>query len=455
MRKIIWLALVALMLGQPLPAQTLAPAGALQFLVDYARFRQDDKSGYLEVYYSFHPRLLTFMQQQGKFHAGIALSTRLLQAGADKAVADKNMSLHLAEADTAATWYRFPFVTQTGFVLPHGDYTLEVTAVDSLAPNRKVTAKAQVNIPVYGAAVTLSDLELCKKIAPSQSKADLFYKNALEVVPQPEPLFGVSTSPVLFYYAELYRLAPNASYTINTQIADSDGKVVYEKPREQKYSGSSGMIVDNKMVTALPSGKYHLRCIISDQAGAELAKSEKTFFILNPHIQVAALSGIDQMRKEFSALSDEELSVEFRTAQYLASTEEKKMFGQLSSVDAKREFLAKFWADAEQGLAGKPALRRAEYLRRVKLANQEYGAFGKEGWRTDRGRVLILYSRPDEVERYPAETNSKAYEVWRYFQIEQGVEFVFIDRNGYGEYLLVHSTKRDELHDNLWERLLQ
>lgn len=455
MRKIIWLALAALMLGQPLPAQTLAPAGALQFHVDYARFRQDDKSGYLEVYYSFHPRLLTFTQQQGKFHAGIALSTRLLRAGAEQAVADKNMALHLAEADTAATWYRFPFVTQTGFVLPQGDYTLEVTAVDSLAPNRKVTAKAQVNIPAYGPAVMLSDLELCKKIAPSQNKADLFYKNALEVVPQPEPLFGVSTSPVLFYYAELYRLTPNTSYTIKTQIVDSDGKIVYEKPREQKYSGSSGMIVDNKMVTALPSGKYSLRCIVADQAGVELTKSEKTFFLLNPHVQVAALSGIEQMRKDFSALSEEELSAEFRTAQYLALAEEKKIFGQLTSADAKREFLAKFWADAEQGRADKPAIRRVEYLRRVKMANQEYSALGKEGWRTDRGRVFILYSKPDEIERYPAEVDSKAHEVWRYFSIEKGVEFVFIDRNGYGEYLLVHSTKRDELHDDLWERLLQ
>lgn len=455
MRKIIRLVLVALVLGQPLPAQTLAPAGALQFHVDYARFRQDDQSGYLEVYYSFHPRLLTFMQENGKFHAGIALSTRLLRAGAEEAVADKNMALHLAEADTAATWYRFPFVTQTGFVLPQGDYTLEVTAVDSLAPNRKVTAKAQVNIPAYGPAVMLSDLELCKKIAPSQNKTDLFYKNALEVVPQPEPLFGVSTSPVLFYYAELYRLTPNLSYSINSQILDSDGKVVYEKSREQKYAGSSGMIVDNKMVTALPSGKYHLRCVVSDQAGAELARSEKTFFTMNPHVQPAVVSVADQMRNEFAGLSEEELAAEFRAAQYLASPEDKKTFVQLSSADAKRDFLAKFWAEAERGRADKPAIRRADYLRRVKLANQEYSAFGKDGWRTDRGRVLILYSRPDEIERYPAETNSKAYEVWRYFQIEQGVEFIFIDRNGYGEYLLVHSTKRDELRDDLWERLLQ
>ncbi len=455
MRKIIGFTLLALLLGQPTQAQTLAPVGALQFHVDFARFRQDDKSGYLEVYYSFHPRLLTFMQQQGKFHAGIALSTRILQADADAVVADKNIMLHLAEADTSATWYRFPFVTQTGFVLPHGEYALEVTAIDSLAPGRKVSAKALVNISAYGATPTLSDMELCKKIAPSQSKNDLFYKNGLEVVPQPEPLFGVSTSPVLFYYAELYRLAPNTSYIIKTQIVDSDGKIIYEKPREQKYTGSSGMIVDNKMVTALPSGRYNLRCIVADQAGAELTKSEKAFFVLNPHVQVAALSGIDQMRKEFSGLSDEELSAEFRTAQYLALTEEKKIFGQLTSVEAKREFLAKFWADAEQGRADKPAIRRAEYLRRVKMANQEYSALGKEGWRTDRGRVFILYSKPDEIERYPAEVDSKAHEVWRYFSIEKGVEFVFIDRNGYGEYLLVHSTKRDELHDDLWERLLQ
>jgi hypothetical protein len=32
---------------------------------------------------------------------------------------------------------------------------------------------------------------------------------------------------------------------------------------------------------------------------------------------------------------------------------------------------------------------------------------------------------------------------------------VFIDRSGFGEYVLVHSTKRGEIRDDEWKRLLQ
>jgi hypothetical protein len=79
----------------------------------------------------------------------------------------------------------------------------------------------------------------------------------------------------------------------------------------------------------------------------------------------------------------------------------------------------------------------------------------KEGWRTDRGRVYLLYGEPDHVLRVPSECNSKPYQTWYYYGIEKGVEFVFVDRLGNGDYQLVHSTKRGELQDETWQRYLQ
>lgn len=102
-----------------------------------------------------------------------------------------------------------------------------------------------------------------------------------------------------------------------------------------------------------------------------------------------------------------------------------------------------------------PRFTRAEYLRRVEKASQRYRAFSKPGWRTDRGRVNILYGEPDEMERVPNSENSKPYEIRKYLQIEIGVEFVFVDRSGFGEYVLVHSTKRGELKDEGWQRFLR
>jgi hypothetical protein len=80
---------------------------------------------------------------------------------------------------------------------------------------------------------------------------------------------------------------------------------------------------------------------------------------------------------------------------------------------------------------------------------------GIDGWRSDRGRVYILYAEPDEIERFPSSENAKPYEIWYYHQIEGSVQFIFVDRTGFGNYRLVHSTKRGELQDEEWERNLR
>ncbi len=435
--------------------QTLAPAGNLSLSLDYARFRHDDRSGYVEVYYSFLPSLLTFEISEGKYHGGIELSTRIINTATQAVAAEKKAPLQIAEADTAAAWYRYPFITQNGFQLPHGKYRMEVSATDAKAAGRKVEVKAEFEIAAYPARAALSDLQLCKKISPSQNKEDLFYKNTLEVVPQPSVLFGVATSPVVFHYAELYHVAPGEVYFLKTQLLDGDGKIVGEKSEEKKYAGQTGLVVGNKMVTALPTGKYTLRCAIAGADQTELARTEKIFFILNPHIQAATIDASTVLSKELERSTLKQLDEEFQSAKYLATAEESKVFSQLTTVEAKRQFLVKFWQEVEPGRSERPPIKRAEYLQRVRLATKEFTAFGKEGWRTDRGRVMAVYGPPDEIQRAPAETNSKANETWRYFLLDGGAEFIFIDRSGYGDYQLVHSSKRGELKDPDWQRFLQ
>ena len=158
---------------------------------------------------------------------------------------------------------------------------------------------------------------------------------------------------------------------------------------------------------------------------------------------------------EFVGLSNDELVDEFREAKYIASSSDINTFEKLTTMESRREFLANFWTDVESGRRGHSDFTRSLYLERVITANQRYKALGKKGWLTDRGRVFILYAEPDEVERFPSSENSKSYEIWHYYQIEGGVQFIFIEISGFGDYTLVHSTKRGELQDERWDRYLQ
>ena len=66
--------------------------------------------------------------------------------------------------------------------------------------------------------------------------------------------------------------------------------------------------------------------------------------------------------------------------------------------------------------------------------------------------TYLKYGEPDEIERNPAQADARPYEIWHYYSIESGVIFIFAELEGYGEYTLIHSTKRGELSDNKWKR---
>ena len=61
-----------------------------------------------------------------------------------------------------------------------------------------------------------------------------------------------------------------------------------------------------------------------------------------------------------------------------------------------------------------------------------------------------MFGEPDDRDSHPIDSHAKPYEIWSYRNIEGGVEFVFVDRSGLGEYALVHSTLRGEVNNPDW-----
>jgi GWxTD domain-containing protein len=158
------------------------------------------------------------------------------------------------------------------------------------------------------------------------------------------------------------------------------------------------------------------------------------------------------------SMDESELDREFDWARYEARDVEKDQYAKLgkmkdkpteaeqkATLDAKRKFLSDFWRHRPLGV-------REEYLARVAYANANFRQLAREGYRSDRGRVHIMYGMPDDFERHPNETETRPYEIWNYNNIQGGVYFVFVQKNTAGDYELVHSTHRNELHDENWNR---
>jgi GWxTD domain-containing protein len=435
-------------------SQRIEPSGSFVLNFDYARFRNDSATCYLELYYGFYPKLLTYDFSDGRFHGGVKLWTVLRNTATSVPVINEAVLLPFTAKDTSAESFRYTFVTQGGYAVPFGDYIVEITAADSLNPSRRDSLRLTLEARQSPAGIAVSDLELCSTIKESQQRSDAFYKNSLEVVPNPTLVFGVTSNPIVFNYAEVYNLDPDRTYTVKTQVIDAAKKTVRESSKTRKYGIKSAVEVGTTNITSLQSGRYQFRLAFFE-GEREVASSVKTFFVYNPHIQAASVSNVSAKAHELAGLSNEELADEFRKSKYMATDQEIQMFGQISNPDGRREFLAKFWNEVEEGKQGRQPIRRIDYLRRVNAANQRFRTMSKDGWLTDRGRVFILYGEPDEIQRFPSSEENKPYEIWRFYQVENGVQFVFVDRTGFGDYALVHSTARGELRDDAWERFLR
>jgi GWxTD domain-containing protein len=127
----------------------------------------------------------------------------------------------------------------------------------------------------------------------------------------------------------------------------------------------------------------------------------------------------------------------------LISAQERDAFERLRTDEERLKFIEQFWLRRDP-TPGTPANEfREEYYRRIVEANQRFTS-GIAGWRTDRGRVLIMHGLPDQLESHPegrryrrrdGTTAVLPYEMWQYRFIEGVganviVEFVDIEANG-------------------------
>ena len=70
------------------------------------------------------------------------------------------------------------------------------------------------------------------------------------------------------------------------------------------------------------------------------------------------------------------------------------------------------------------------------MANANYGFLRRQGWETDRGRILVIYGVPDQIEDYPFALETYPSQVWHYYRKGRYRKFIFIDDNHDGDYRL-------------------
>jgi GWxTD domain-containing protein len=148
--------------------------------------------------------------------------------------------------------------------------------------------------------------------------------------------------------------------------------------------------------------------------------------------------------------SKDELIDEFNKSSYIAIDQEIDIFEELDEEGMKR-FLPEFWRRRDPDPTTEINEYKNMYFANLEYAELNYSNAFKEGWKTDRGRVLLIYGKPDEVERFPSSMDTTPYEIWQYYSLEGGSHFIFADLTGHGSFELLHSNYRNEIKDPTWQ----
>jgi GWxTD domain-containing protein len=142
---------------------------------------------------------------------------------------------------------------------------------------------------------------------------------------------------------------------------------------------------------------------------------------------------------------------------YIISDEEKSVFKNLKNEEERESFVEQFWSRRNPDPRSYDNVFKEEHYRRIAYANQHF-ASGIPGWRTDRGRIYIMFGKPDELESHPTggtydrptyegggTTSTYPFEKWWYRHIDgvgDDIEIEFVDKAMAGEYRM--AMTRDE-----------
>jgi GWxTD domain-containing protein len=430
--------------------------------VDYGRFFGNDTLTYVEVYYAIAENTITYRQSGDKFVGGVNMHA-VVKKG-EMVVHQQEWTAPHAVDDTSHIHAGNNIVGLASFALADGKYECEVRAYDFYNQERADTILFSLPIQNFPTnRISLSDIEICTSIRQMQpDSANVFYKNTLEVIPNVATVFG-SSLPKLHFYLEAYNLAllKADQYVVRVVVANAAGEEVFQHQRTKRRPGNSSVEVGAIEVSALAGGTYTMKFFLLDTTTNIAYTSSKKFFMYRPgeKTQISASGSLQVTESEFAIMEESELDEDFRSARYISMDSEIKEYEALSRTNdeksrlaAKRNFLYSFWKKRAEG-AG--TLSRKVYMQRVENANDRFSGSFRKGWHTDRGRVSILYGEPSEIDRYPSTPESNPYEIWTYHQIQGGVVFVFVDRSGFGDWTLVHSTHRSELRDDNWQQYVR
>ncbi len=449
----------------------------------YSKFYTPTDGSYVETYLSVFGNSVEYVKlPNGKFQGKVGVS---LVFSKDSAVVnfDKYELLSPEIDDTSSI--TFNFLDQQRFVLPNGEYNLEIKISDLNSKYVPDASNQTIVINFPEDKVSVSGIQLVESYTET-TEPNVLSKSGYDLVPYVTPFLPDNVN-LLTFYSEIYNtdkvLGADGKFLVNYYLESYETGKKLNKFTSFKRADAKpvNIIFANFNVSELPSGNYRLVVEARNRNNEVIASNRLFFQRSNPdvpvdysdydgvsveHSFVTKITSYDTLRLYIDYLGPISTSMELNFVNYQIDKGN-------ADLETMQRYFFNFWMDRDEL---NPEYAWKKYLSSVELVNEQFGApgnKGKKGYQTDMGRVFLKYGPPNTIADRPfdASTSGMAisdggggpgdagtvpYQIWHYYTLEKlnlrNSKFVFANINlALFDYKLIHSNVPGEINNANWQ----
>ncbi len=317
-------------------------------------------------------------------------------------------------------------------VIP-GNYSLVVTVTDTGNGKQGVVTRDLT----VGSVGVLSEIELARAIIPSpEESTNPLRKGEVLIFPAADGGYTLPEEHMAYYYIEIYNLGGN-SVQLQGRLETSSGETIFARPWVSitipEGTGAVGLVDSLDLRVVRNSGLH--RIVFSMVAQNDTLEADK-YLIVSRYLE----SEVDLISEAVGELDEIPYPNHFGL---ILLPNEADIYNSLDE-DARKSFYAAYWQGAPE--------QRLQFEERCEESNR-YSSVYRESWRTDRGRVYVIYGPPDDIESALLQGDQVPYEIWYYYG-GGNESFVFADRSGIGDYEQIYSSVEGEISYTNWEDMI-
>ncbi len=361
----------------------------------------------LDVFIQVPYSSIQFVKGDKGFVGNYSLTVSIFDSNKDKLISEKtwNEKVDVKTYDETVSKDLYSLNVKSFYLQPN-EYLVRSSISDEESSN-ETPREDKITVRNLSPGFSVSDMMLISKRTEEEGKSKIIPNVSCNVATQRDGL------PLFFeIYTDTVR-----NLKIEYAVFDDKKNKIYSETDYKNVNNGRTQIFHTIRDSSFSLGYYNLFVKVKDTVNNLTASIEKQFFSRWIGIP-ASITDLDKAINQMV---------------YIASTQEIDHIKDAKTKEEKLKRFMLFWKKEDPTPETEDNEVFDEYYGRVAFVNAHFSSY-IAGWKTDRGMVFIILGPPDNVDRHPFELDSKPYEVWDYYYLNQSL--VFVDYTGFGDYRL-------------------